>query len=483
MRQPYGHREAGSLSGRQPGVVLILTLLVLIVLSAITYQITLKLSDRRRADDYLVYYQGARYACDSALKYALATARAIEPNYAQRADAPDFSDLFRMNDAQVDEMLKAWTEQMNDPNRNGEAGSKAAARNDIRSLLESGSYAYDMNNSDFLKSAMDMLQSVSATDIKEITVPGPYGSPWPLLMDPLEFEIGEAKVSITIEDENAKLPLVWMTMDDPEIKREKKEVLKNFCSWYDIDEKDVTDLQEKLDLVAEIKPFTFNSASSTAVKPLLTAGPLTGPAATHGSGRTETQPGSRRGGRSETRTNVRGARKSETQPGAQTATQPVPTGPKIIVVRPTVRNYADYAKLMASSYIDAGWLTVPVMESRSRQEYPMKYLALWGSTQVNINSAPRHVLEAAFAFGGDGDKIAEAIIQQRQIRPFTGVGDLRRQNLAFSSQIQKSEKYITTASTFFTIRVTATNGPAKCTATAAVMKKGGQAIPITVVFE
>lgn len=113
----------------------------------------------------------------------------------------------------------------------------------------------------------------------------------------------------------------------------------------------------------------------------------------------------------------------------------------------------------------------------------MKYLAIWGSTQVNINSAPRHVLEAAFAFGGDGDKIAEAIIEQRRQKPFKSIDDFRRANLAFSSQIQKTEKYITTTSEFFTIRITATNGPAKCTATVAVLKQGPKAKPITAVFE
>jgi DNA uptake protein ComE-like DNA-binding protein len=453
MRSLHRHRDIRSFCrSRQPGVVLILTLLVLIVLAAITYQITVKLADRRRADDYLVYYQGARYACDSAMKYALATARAIEPNYANRADAPDFSDMFRMNDAQVDEMVKLWAQQISDPNRN--ANSKAAAQNDLRSLLEGGLSSDDANNADFVKIAMDLLQSRGTTDIKDITIPGPYGAPWPLLMDPVEFEIGKAKVSITIEDENAKLPLVWMTMSEPELKRAKQEVLRVFCSWYDIDEKDVAELQKKLDLVAGIKPFTFASAPAAVAKPATPARPVAGPAPV---------PASRR--------------------GAKSATQPVPTGPKVSVVRPPVRNYADHAKLMACSYMDAGWLTVPLIETASRQEYPMKYLALWGSTQVNINSAPRHVLEAAFAFGGDGDKIAEAIIQQRQIRPFTGVGDFRRQNLAFSSQIQKAEKYITTESNFFTIRITATSGPAKCTATAAVMKKGRQATMITAVFE
>jgi type II secretory pathway component PulK len=469
MRSLPGYRFVGSFAAgcslgrrRQPGVVLILTLLVLIVLAAITYQITVKLSDRRRADDYLIYYQGARYACDSALKYALATTQIIEPNYADRANSPDFSDMFRMTDAQVSEMLAAWAEQMNDPNRNGDGeastGAQDAGGEAFRSFLSSQLPANgpnDHNNTDFMKSAIDALQSSSVVDVNEFTVPGPYGPPWPLVVEPIEFEIGSAKVSITIEDENAKLPLVWMTMTDPELKSEKQEVLRVFCSWYDIDKKDVAEFQKNLDQVAQIKPFAVSLAPVVITKPAPVVAPPVPP--------TPITP------------DTRGVHKP--------ATQPVPPPPSGPAARSSLSDYADYAKLMASSYIDAGWLTVPVIESSSRQEYPMKYLAIWGSTQVNINSAPRHVLEAAFAFGGDGDKIAEAIIEQRRQKPFKSIDDFRRANLAFSSQIQKTEKYITTTSEFFTIRITATNGPAKCTATVAVLKQGPKAKPITAVFE
>jgi hypothetical protein len=437
-------------SRRRPGVVLVLTLMILMVLAAITYQLTLKLADRRRADDYLIYYQGARYACDSALKYALATAQIIDPNYADRAESPDFSDMFRMTDDQIDEVLQAWADQMNDPNYGKEdqsASDNPQSNTDLASLLGSLFSPDDANSEDFLSQAALMLQPQQLADANQLVIPGPYGAPWPLLIDPVEFEIGSAKVSITIEDENAKLPLVWMTDTDKQLRPTTLEVLRVFCGWYGVDEKDIAEFQQKLDKVAEIKPFTPGLMPTGPVQSVQAAQP---PAPT-----------------------TRNTRRSVT---------PV-VRPVINVPRLASRNYTDYAKLMGSSLVDATWLTVPIIEGRSRQEYPMKYLGVWGSTQVNINTAPRHVLEAAFTFGGDADKIADALIEQRRKEPFKTIDDFRRKNLGYGAQIQRAEKYITTTSTFFTIRITATNGPAKCTATAAVLKKGGNIVKIAAVFE
>jgi hypothetical protein len=445
-------------SRRPSGVVLVLTLMILIVLAAITYQLTLKLADRRRADDYLIYYQGARYACDSALKYALATAQIIDPNYADRALAPDFSDMFRMTDDQIDEVLQTWADQMNDPNYGKDEQSASAEPQtniDLMSLLGTLFSTDDANSADYISKAAMMLQPSQLADANQLVIPGPYGAPWPLVTDPVEFEIGSAKVTITIEDENAKLPLVWMTDTDKQLRPTTLEVLRIFSGWYGVDEKDVAEFQQKLDKVAEIKPFTPGLLPTAPVPSSQTAEP---PVPT-----------------------PRNTRRSATQQGS--AAQAAPVAHRVMGARAASRNYTDYARLMGSSLVDATWLTAPVIEGHSRQEYPMKYLGVWGSTQVNINTAPRHVLEAAFTFGGDADKIADALIEQRHKEPFKTIDDFRRKNLGYGAQIQRAEKYITTTSTFFTIRITATNGPATCTATAAVLKQGGNITKIAAVFE
>jgi len=440
-------------SSSRPGVVLILTLMVLIVLATLTYQLTVKLADRRRADDYLIYYQGARYACDSALKYALATTEIIDPNYVDRTEAPDFSDLFRMTDFQIDEIRRIWADELNDPNQGeeGEVSETAAepAGDDFMSLFGSLFSQDDPNNTGLFGTVSDLFQP-ELIDANDLVIPGPYGPEWPLVAEPIRFEIGSANVTITIEDENAKLPLVWMTTTEQDTRPAAQEVLRVFCSWYNMSPDTVADLQEKLDEAAKVKAFS-PSAAAVVVAPTPQPRPVT-PA--------------------------RGVARGTT---AQAAQQKPPTPAR--AVRSPLRNYADYAKLMSSAVIDADWLVTPAIETESRNECPIKYLGIWGATQVNINSAPRHVLEAAFAYGGDGDKIADAIITQRQEEPFASIDDFRKKNLAFSLQIQKARDYITVRSNIFTIRVTATNGPATCAATAVVYKQGRKATKIAAVFE
>jgi type II secretory pathway component PulK len=109
-------------------------------------------------------------------------------------------------------------------------------------------------------------------------------------------------------------------------------------------------------------------------------------------------------------------------------------------------------------------------------------MAVWGSSKVNINTAPRQVLEAAFTFGGDAEKIAEEIIRLRRLEPFKNVEELRQTLLRYSDSIKECEKYIVTNSTFFTIKVTAVSGMAKASAVIAVKRKGKQIKLIAVIF-
>jgi Tfp pilus assembly protein PilX len=77
------------------GIVLLVTLVLLIVLSMLGYTLCSRLAARKHRDQYIIDYQAARYACDSATKYALAGLVEIEsPALVVRADEPDFSDLF-----------------------------------------------------------------------------------------------------------------------------------------------------------------------------------------------------------------------------------------------------------------------------------------------------------------------------------------------------------------------------------------------------
>ncbi len=108
-------------------------------------------------------------------------------------------------------------------------------------------------------------------------------------------------------------------------------------------------------------------------------------------------------------------------------------------------------------------------------------MGMWATRKVNVNTAPRHVLEAAFTFGGDAAQIAEEIIQQRRIKPFANIDELKRELFRYSPTIEKCEKYITTISSIFTIKVTATVGVAEATAVIGIAKEGQNTRRIAVI--
>ena len=127
---------------------------------------------------------------------------------------------------------------------------------------------------------------------------------------------------------------------------------------------------------------------------------------------------------------------------------------------PATLHRADFAKLCHTPLIDSETLATPTVESGTRRESLLKYMGMWGTDKVNINSAPRHVLEAAFTFGGKAADIADKVIKQRQEEPFKDIADLKKRLYSYGSEIEKCEKYITTVSSVFTVRVKAVSGVA-----------------------
>jgi type II secretory pathway component PulK len=133
--------------------------------------------------------------------------------------------------------------------------------------------------------------------------------------------------------------------------------------------------------------------------------------------------------------------------------------------------------------IDLEKLAKPVNKDENRLESALKYISLWGTGQVNINTAPRQVLEAAFTFGGDAVPIAEQIINLRKEGPFKDIEDLKKRLLSYNSSIEKSGPYITTQSNCFAVRITATSGVAKVCATAGIRKAGANFQKIGIIIE
>jgi DNA uptake protein ComE-like DNA-binding protein len=219
------------------------------------------------------------------------------------------------------------------------------------------------------------------------------------------------------------------------VQREAEAGFEIFCEWMGFGRAEIDSLKQQLNQVSEIKPFKLKFQP---VKKLV-------------------------------RTPSRTSRRTQM------------TRKTVSVTDQTARQNTDFARLFHSSLVDRELLARPYMEGR--KESARKYAGMWASRTVNINTAPRHVLEAAFAFGSPADapKIAEGIIQRRREEPFTDIDDLKQSLSTYSDSIRRCERYVTTASRFFTIRVTAVSGVAKASAVAAITKEQGKTKLVAVI--
>ena len=402
----------------RPGIVLLVTLVLLIMLSTIGYTLSSRVVAQRHRNQYIIDYQIARYACDSATKYAFAELKDMNtPLPIARPNEPDFSDLFWRTEQEYEQYLAAWAA--------GTGPDRIKNIADIADIYDTNGVS-GPNKSGYSDDAV-------ALSPNSLTVRGPYGPTWPFIIEPLELEIGSATVRVEVEDENAKYPLGWMLLNDEDVEREALAGFKTFCEWVDVNSEQIDSLEEQLKDIGELKTFQLNFE----------------PVKIREQEKLETT--TRRGGRD--RRVYRSRRIRE----------------KTI---PAVVHITDFAELFHSSLIDIQALARPTIASDNRKESALKYISLWASSKVNINTAPRHVLEAAFTFGGDADKIADEIIQRRRIKPFKDMEDLRQSLFKYSQSIDKCEEYITMVSSFFTIRITAVSGVAETSTVIAIIKEG-----------
>ncbi len=492
------------------GVALLIIIVLLTVLSAVIYRMTLRLATYRHRQQYLIDYQQARYACDSAMKYALSETASIRPKLIERPNEPDFSDVFSMTNQEYIEWINAWREQMaemdytdvNDANMpvesNETAGADKMAMALESGLLEmfnamkemAGEEMSDFNDPNlfFDFNSVDANEAVAG---EEFIVRGPYGPQWPYVSEPVEFDMGSAKVRIEIIDENAKFPLVWVLSRDEEQKPAINTAVKLFFAWmtprldeeidyysgYAVNAEQVPDgnyientepqtIQEEYvkyeDMADDFARIQAIKEYSQKLQPIVieetvnVSGSQQQPAANTARGRAA-------------------RRRSLRQRYAKTRTTRQQ--------KPMVTHTRDFARLLHSPMLDIDALTRPVYSSENprRYESALKYLGLWGSDKININTAPRHVLEAAFLFGGDEVDVAEAIIQKRRIKPFKDMTELKKELNEFSNSVAKAEPFICFQSDIYSIRITASSGTASCIAEAGVKKQGKEFYKIGVI--
>jgi hypothetical protein len=418
-----------NISRSRPGIVLLVTLVLLVVLATLGYTLSDRVSNQRYRNQYIIDYSNARYGCDSAVKYALTSLEELAPELISRPNEPDFSDLFALDETGYQEYLTQWGIESQ-----SETFNSGRNFDDINDVNENGK-------------GRDNSKITGFGNPDSLVIRGPYGPPWPFVTEPAEFEIGTAKIRIEIEDENAKYPLGWAMMNNPDLDREIQAGFETFCEMNRLDYIQIESLREQLQQIGEIKPFeiSFKTKTKTITTPLPTT----------------------------TRTASRG--KTSRTPRTRTRRTIVPVAKQIS------EQTMHFAELFHSSLLNTESLAQPTIVAGDRKEYPLKYISLWGTRQVNINTAPRHVLEAAFIFGGNQVEIADQIIRLRQQEPFENIDDLKEKLPRYSNSIEICKDYITTQSTHFMIRITSTSGVAKASSMIAIIKDGKKVTKIGVI--
>jgi len=451
----------------RPAVTLVLTLVVLVVLTTVLCSLSARLATLKHRRQYMIDYQVSRYACDSGVKYAIARLQDIKMDLIEREGLADFTDIFTMNEEEYDEFLYQWAEEISlqmeladleeESDNYSDSDDEGRKSRDMSQFIKQESNYNRLDN--LLQSADSSLRRFDDdtepnsnwemfeedeyyeegdyyVNPDNVIVPGPYGPQWPNITEPIEFKIGESKITINIEDENAKMPLVWALTKDKKLSRPVADAIEIFGEWMQMDPCEIEDLTVQLSEIKKIKDFDINA------KPIV----ITENVRSSRSSRSTRRPSSR----SRRRTPSKATTKK--------------------TVRPATAHTFDFARLIHSSMIDLEKLAEPLPETGQRYESAMRYLGLWGSGKVNINTAPRHVLEAAFAFGGDSTEIANAIIEMRRIKPFEDIEQLKKELYSYTVEIDKAKPYIITVSTFLTIRVTAWNGKARTSSVVTVIK-------------
>jgi hypothetical protein len=439
----------------QRGIVLLVTMVVLLVLATVGYHLASRVAAQRHRDNYIIDYTTACYARDSAVKYAMATLQDLNNiELVDRPNEPDFSDLFGMKEEKYQELLKEWGKELAKRQIEEEGQTGGGSTLTDMSIDEEEPLPDEVSEEDLLdigetyeSNEVNSIEPNAAevNTVEQVKIRGPYGPEWPYVAEPVEFDIGTAKVKIEIEDENAKYPLGWAILGDEKVQREAQAGFETFCEWMDITGSDEDLLKEQLGQVSSIRPFKME------FRPVTQRTAVALPAT----------PAVRRRGTRPQRTSYR---TTTISPAEQAA-----------------RQARDFSRLFHSSLVDTELLARPTIESETRKESALKYMSLWGTTQVNINSAPRQVLESALVFGGDAQRVADGIIRQRKEKPFINLEDAKKKLFSYSTQLDKCKDYITTASSVFSIHVTAYSGTAKASAVIVVFKNGNKIERIAVI--
>ena len=468
-KQTTTRRDAG-----RYGFVLLVTMIVLVVLATLTTGLSLTLAMSRRRQEYMIEYQRARYGLDSGMKYILNEFSNKRFTLIERLDDPDFSDLFWMDRDEYAAFIADWSATATDEQLDAVLKEGASLTNqqpvDAESMIsgllglfgvqDEGQTDVDTVAEDFYDPNEEDLYLVEL-DPNDVVVPGPYGPPWPLAVEPIDLEIGPCQITITIEDENAKMPLSWLVTNSEESNEQAQDALETFCEWMSWDPQQLKELKDTIQIamddIYKEKMFKLN------------AGPIIQRQTTTAA-RTQSSAASRRSR----------SRRSTGSNLPQTTRRTV-----VAKKRPAIAHTTDFAKLFHSSLLDREHLARPLPDTGERVESPLKYLSLWGAQHVNINTAPRHVLQAALTLAMDSFEIPELtqqIIERRKEKPFQKLDELKDLGQLDSDTMKTLNNYLTTTSTFFKVRVDSQSGSARSSAVATVVKEAQRTEVLAILY-
>ena len=327
-------------------------------------------------------------------------------------------------------------------------------------VQDEGQTDVDTNAEDYYDPNEEDLYLVEL-DPNDVVVPGPYGPPWPLAVEPIDLEIGPCQITITIEDENAKMPLSWLVTTSEESNEQAQDALETFCEWMSWDPQQLKELKDTIQIamddIYKEKMFKLN------------AGPIIQRQTTTAA-RTQSSAASRRSR----------SRRSTGSNLPQTTRRTV-----VAKKRPAIAHTTDFAKLFHSSLLDREHLARPLPNTGERVESPLKYLSLWGAQHVNINTAPRHVLQAALTLAMDSFEIPELtqqIIERRKEKPFQKLDELKDLGQLDSDTMKTLNNYLTTTSTFFKVRVDSQSGSARSSAVPTVVKEAQRTEVLAILY-
>ena len=254
------------------------------------------------------------------------------------------------------------------------------------------------------------------------------------MTEPVEFEIGTAKVKIEIEDENAKYPLGWAMLADEKLRGVAGAGWTTFCEWMGY--------SSAGDRGSEQGP--GRDRRDEAVQDGIQGGD---------------------GGRG-VPANLRN-RITRPTPGRAPPRRSRRTVSKkpVSAEEQLQQQNKEFAKLFHSSMLNTALLSRPSIESDSRKESALKYLGLWGDEARQHQHGP-----PARPGGGVDLRQAFQCPQDRRgdhpagkIKPVADVNEIKKAVLGTPTRSRLPD-FLTTTSTVFTIRVTAISGAARATA-------------------